>query len=148
MALFDIFKSKEVREIEKRTKAFSDFLTIQTMTAILFSVSGLSEHQKITTAIFFDCAVTLLFNDLNDRTLEDKILGEYLIAHPQLGIESEHINKGRWLAQQQHDEKAVYVVGQAEKALLGLFSGEDTRTSLQELLSDDMLQWDDDFPMD
>ena len=143
MSLFGFGKSEEEKELEKRIDIFSKFFAIQKIAATVPIMRGLDQHQKVVTALFFDCAVCTLLADLEDGKVEDRILAEILVADETLAVEGKHINIARSLAQLQKDEKAARVANEAENALSGLLGGEDTRASLSKLLSDKTLVWEE-----
>ncbi len=108
----------------------------------MMGIEEWSEHQRIVIAIYVDALATIALGTSGNEDFSnlDGLVGELLQFFPE--VEMYHINAGRYLVQDQGDEKGVKVAKVASSTLQNLNKPEKIENSLADLLKDKTLEWD------
>jgi len=138
--MFGFGKKKELKEFEERLDTLIKLWQLWDTAVITPKLLGLTHEQKVIAAIFFDCIVVTMFNDLG-KTYEDHALA-VILGDNDLEISDSDINIGRYLAQGVGDECAILVAKMASEALQNFFNEKADGFALNSLLTDSNLNFD------
>lgn len=139
---YNVNQKKEFGSNSK-SKTYFNVIQLQIMMSLI-GVRELTEDQKITLAIFFDCFKVIFLGSEFEKGLlsENDILSQTMqLSNLNKKITDRHFDKARYLVHELRDKKAIEIVNKTSSFCEEIYIGNVKKPFLKKLIENSEYQW-------